>query len=451
MSAPHSRDAEQAVLGGLMLRPAAYWRIADRLAAEDFFIPQHAELFGAIAGMCRANKPCDAVTLGDSLESLGRIDAVGGVAYVLEIANATPGVANIVAYAEIVASHAEVRRVQAAGREIACIDGAEPSAQAAVLLTAAARPAQHSTQAVGDVLKEWYASLEARLAHTGELTGVPTGLSNLDVMTGGWQPGNLVLIAARPSMGKTAIALHTARAAAGNGHSVLIFTIEMTSAQLMARLVSSVSRISSDSLRTPANIEDEEWPQMTSAIAQIAELPIRFDESSTLTIDRLAAKAYQAHAKSPVRVIVVDYLQLMTPPRAERNDIAVGEITRGLKALAKALGATVVLLSQLNRKCEERADKRPLMSDLRDSGAIEQDADVIVMLYRDEQYNPQSADKGCVEIIIRKQRDGATGTVPARADLRIGQFRPIDRLPSADMPDPDSGPQRSRGFQPRAR
>lgn len=285
-----------------------------------------------------------------------------------------------------------------------------------------------------EVLREFHAGLANRSEKGDEITGVTWGVDQLDTMTGGMQPGDLVLIAARPSMGKTAFALQLARAAAGSGSGVLVFTLEMSAEQLMGRLVSSVAHVSGDGLRRPADMDESAWGRISAATARIVELPLRFDESGTLTLDALLAKTRQAHATNPVRIVVIDYLQLIAPPNADRVDIGLGAITRSLKALAKDIGATVVLLSQLNRKCEERSDKRPILSDLRDSGAIEQDADIVAMLYRDEYYNPQSVDKGFVEVLLRKHRNGAVGMVPCHADLRFGLFNGSDALPSQSMP-----------------
>jgi replicative DNA helicase len=430
---PYSRDAEQYVLGAIMCKAEAFWLIADRVRAEDFFEPRHRELFEALAELCRDKKPCDAVTVYEQLLSAG--NDPGSASYVIEVANNTPGAGNIVAHAEIVSGKAELRRVRAAGREIAKLHGDGAAGEAADLITSAARPTIHGIQTVKDALRLWHAGLSARFESSAEMSGVTYGLENLDKLTGGMQPGDLVLVAARPSMGKTALALHFARHAAvamkadQKANGVLVFTLEMSTEQLMGRLMSSVARVGSDALRNPSTIEQEAWPRISVATQDLVELPIRFDESGTLTLDGLIAKSKQANAKSPVRVIVIDYLQLITPPKAENQTIGLAVITRSLKALAKDLGATCILLSQLNRECEKRADKRPIMSDLRDSGAIEQDADIILMPYRDEYYNADSAHKGIVELLVRKHRNGATGTVPLRGDLRFGRFDSMDEMP----------------------
>lgn len=426
MSEPASVEAERAVIGALMIQPEAYWRVADKLRPEDFYDPDMARVFAYVGQACRERRTIDIFLVAEGVGSTL-------APTLIQCANATPGAANIAGYAEIVASKAELRRLRAAGRQIAAMESGG-SAEASELVSRAARPAVHSIRSVKQVLREFHSGLANRSEKGDEITGVTWGVDQLDAITGGMQPGDLVLIAARPSMCKTAFALQVARAAAGSGAGVLVFTLEMSAEQLMGRLVSSVAHVSGDGLRRPADMDESSWARISAATARIVELPIRFDESPTLTLDSLLAKTRQAHAASPVRIVVIDYLQLVTPPNADRVDIGLGVITRSLKALAKDIGATVVLLSQLNRKCEERSDKRPILSDMRDSGAIEQDADIVAMLYRDEYYNPQSVDKGFMEVLLRKHRNGAVGMVPCHVNLRFGIFNGSDALPSQSMP-----------------
>lgn len=442
---PHSIDAEHAVIGALMLSGESFYKISDRLDSGDFYRQSHRIIFDAIKSLKRDRIDCDAVTLGEWLEKNGLDEAAGGFGYVIEIANNTPGAANIVAYAEIVANHAETRRVRAAGREIACLTG-EGIGQASKLLTGAMRSRGESVRSVNAVAKDWYADLTSRLGRDGELTGITTGISGIDELTGGWQEEDLIIVAARPSMGKTASALHFATAAADAGHGGLIFSLEMGAKSLMNRIVGSRARVPSDYMRDPKKMENEHWARITAAIGDINKMPLRFDDSAGITADSIIARTRQAHAVKPIKFVVIDYLQLIALPNAENRSAALGDITRALKCMCKDLKITCLLLSQLNRGLEQRADKRPIMSDLRESGAIEQDADVIVMLYRDEVYNAKSRDAGFTEFIFRKHRNGATGTIAAHSDLRFGLYSHADELPSASCKDE---PKRS-GFRMKA-
>lgn len=422
---PHDHAAEQAVIGAMLIKPESYWRIADLLDAGDFYRQQHREVFAAMAQMIRDGKTPDVVTIGESVGDLG---------YLIELGNNTPGSANIAAYAEIVADKAELRRVRAAGREIACLE-CDGIGGASKRLTDAMRRRGEAVRSVNAVAKEWYADLTSRLDRSGELTGITTGLSGLDEMTGGWQEEDLIIIAARPSMGKTASALHFATSAASAGAGGLIFSLEMGAKSLMNRMVGSIARVPSDFMRDPKKLENEHWARITVAMGDIAKMPLRFDDSAGITADSIIARTRQAHAVSPIRFVIIDYLQLISLPNAKNRSAALGDITRALKCMCKELKITCLLLSQLNRGLEQRADKRPIMSDLRESGAIEQDADLIAMLYRDEVYNENSRDKGFTEMVIRKHRNGPIGTIVAHSDLRFGLYSHADQLPSASYQD----------------
>lgn len=422
---PHDHAAEQAVIGAMLIKPQSFWRIADTLDAADFYASQHREVFAAMAEMIRGGKTPDVVTVGE---------LVGDLGYLIELGNNTPGAGNIQAYAEIVAERAEIRRVRAAGREIASLTG-EGIGQASKLLTGAMRARGEAVRSVNAVAKEWYADLTNRLDRSGELTGITTGLRGLDELTGGWQEEDLIIIAARPSMGKTASALHFATSAASAGAGGLIFSLEMGAKSLMNRMIGSLARVPSDFMRDPKKLENEHWARITVAMQDIAAMPLRFDDSAGITVDSIIARTRQAHAVSPIRFVIIDYLQLISLPSSENRSAALGDITRALKCMCKDLKITCLLLSQLNRGLEQRADKRPIMSDLRESGAIEQDADLIAMLYRDEVYNENSKDKGFTEMVIRKHRNGPIGTVVARSDLRFGLYAHADQLPSASYQD----------------
>ena len=419
---PHSIEAEQAVLGGLMLSGQAWDRIADKLSEEDFYRKEHRLIFRAIGELSTKGMPCDAVTLGEWFESNGIADLVGGPAYVVELANATPSAANIEAYALIVREKSVLRQLIDAGTDIAG-DGFQPDGRSSQELIEGAeqrvfRIAEAGSRgkrqfvSVKDAAREALEVLNQRYHSDSTITGLATGFNDFDNMTAGLQAGDLVILAARPSMGKTALAVNMAEyAAIREKKSVAIFSMEMSAVQLTFRLLSSLGRINQQSLRS-GKLEDEEWPRVTSAMALLAEAKIFIDDTPGLSPTELRARSRRLKRSHDLGLIVIDYLQLMTVPGNKENRATeISEISRSLKALAKELGVPVIALSQLNRSLESRTDKRPQMSDLRESGAIEQDADLIVFIYRDEYYNKESADKGVAEVIIGKQRNGPTGAI----------------------------------------
>lgn len=419
---PHSIDAEQAVLGGLMLSGQAWDRIADKLSEEDFYRKEHRLIFRAIGELSGKNMPCDAVTLGEWFENNGIAELVGGAGYVVELANATPSAANIEAYAQIVREKSVMRQLIDAGTEIAS-DGFQPEGRSSHELIESAeqrvfRIAEAGSRgarqfvSVKDAAREALEVLNQRYHSDSLITGLATGFTDFDSMTAGLQPGDLVILAARPSMGKTALAVNMAEyAAIREKRSVAIFSMEMSSVQLTFRLLSSLGRINQQSLRS-GKLEDEEWPRVTSAMALLADSKIFIDDTPGLSPMELRARARRLKRSHDLGLIVIDYLQLMAVPgNTENRATEIAEISRSLKALAKELNVPVIALSQLNRSLESRTDKRPVMADLRESGAIEQDADVIVFIYRDEYYHQDSTEKGVAEIIIGKQRNGPTGTL----------------------------------------
>jgi len=419
---PHSIEAEQAVLGGLMLAPESWDRLADKLSDEDFYRRDHQLIYRAIGELSEKRMPCDAVTLGEWFEAQGIAELVGGSRYVLELANATPSAANITAYAEIVREKSVLRRLIEVGHEIAG-EGFRPEGRSVSELIEAAEQRVFQIAEAGSrgrqgftsmraAVKEAFQLLQERYENRQAVTGVPTGFKDFDLKTAGLQPGDLIIVAARPSMGKTALALNMAEfAAIKTGKAVAVFSMEMASSQLALRLISSLGRIDAQRLRT-GELADEEWPRVTSAITLLADAKIFIDDSPALSPMELRARARRLRREHELALVVVDYLQLMQVPGSKENRATeISEISRSLKALAKELKVPVIALSQLNRSLETRTDKRPMMADLRESGAIEQDADVIVFIYRDEYYNPESADRGIAEIIIGKQRNGPTGTV----------------------------------------
>ena len=420
---PHSIDAEQAVLGGLMLAPDALDKVADRLTEGDFYRKDHRLIWRAITELGNKGMPCDAITLGDWFEANGLAEMVGGASYLIELANATPSAANIGAYADIVREKSVLRQLIDAGVSIT-EDGYRPEGQGVqeVLEKAEQRVfkiaesgarGRKDLVSVRDALKDAFRLLHERYENKGQLTGISTGFSDLDELTSGLQPSDLIIVAARPSMGKTAFAVNIAESAALRGKkAVVIFSMEMSASQLAFRLISSVGRIHQQHLRN-GDLSEEDWPRVTNAISLLSEAKIFIDDTPGLSPVELRARARRLHREhGGLGLIVIDYLQLMqVPGNKENRATEISEISRSLKGLAKELNVPVIALSQLNRSLEQRADKRPMMSDLRESGAIEQDADVIMFIYRDEYYNKESADKGLAEIIIGKQRNGPTDMV----------------------------------------
>ena len=435
---PHSIEAEQAVLGGLMLAPEAYDRINDKLTANDFYRRDHQLIYRAIAELAEKNRPFDAVTLGEWFESQGHMDLVAGGAYLVELASTTPSAANIAAYAEIVRDKAVMRQLIEVGTEIVNDafqpEGKESDEMLAIaeqkVFAIAEQGARGRTDfvAMNDALKDAFEVLRVRSESGGTVTGLPTGYTEFDMMTAGLQPTDLVILAARPAMGKTTFALNIAEyAAIKSKKAVAVFSMEMSAGQLAMRLISSVGRINATRLRT-GQLEDEDWSRVTSAIRILKDqAKVFIDDTPGLSPDVLRSKARRLKREHDLGLIVIDYLQLMSVPGNNENRATeISEISRSLKGLAKELNVPVIALSQLNRSLETRTDKRPVMADLRESGAIEQDADMIVFIYRDDYYNKEtSPDKGLAEIIIGTQRSGPTGSCKLRF---FGEYTRFDNL-----------------------
>ncbi|PIV33437.1 MAG: replicative DNA helicase, partial [Lysobacterales bacterium CG02_land_8_20_14_3_00_62_12] len=391
--------------------------VADRLIESDFYRRDHQMIFRAIGELQNQSMPPDAVTLGEWFESQGIAELVGGSRYILELASTTPSAANITAYADIVRDKSVLRKLIDAGTEITS-DGFEPEGRATQAILEKAEMSVFRIAEAGArgrqgfvpmraAVKEAFQQLQQRFENKGAITGLPTGFTDLDEITAGLQPSDLIIVAARPSMGKTALAVNIAEyAAIKTKKAVAVFSMEMSASQLAFRLISSLGRINQQHLRT-GDLQDEEWPRVTSAITLLGEAKIFIDDTPGLSPVELRSRSRRLKREHDLGLIVVDYLQLMAVPGNQENRATeISEITRGLKALAKELNVPVMALSQLNRSLEQRSDKRPVMADLRESGAIEQDADVILFIYRDEVYNKDSTDKGMAEIIISKQRNG---------------------------------------------
>ncbi len=421
---PHSIEAEQSVIGGLLLDNQRWDQIADVVAGSDFYRREHQLIFDAAGDLCHENLPADVVTVSERLASTGDLEAVGGLAYLGELAKNTPSAANIVAYARIVRERAILRRlIQAAGQIADSAFQTEGRKPAELLDEAeqkifniAGRSAgdRGGFQPIKDMLSSVLDRIDVMSQSDNPLTGVASGYNDLDDMTSGLQAADLIIVAGRPSMGKTSLAMNIAEnAAVGQGLPVAIFSMEMPGGQLAMRMMASLGRINAHKVRT-GKLDDDDWPRLTSAITLLEKAPIYIDDTPALTPLELRARARRLAREhdGKLGLIVVDYLQLMqSGDSSENRATEISSITRSLKSLAKELDVPLVALSQLNRSLEQRPNKRPFMSDLRESGAIEQDADVIFFIYRDEVYNEDSPDKGTAEIIIGKQRNGPTGTI----------------------------------------
>jgi replicative DNA helicase len=434
---PHSVEAEQSVLGGLLLDNLAWDRAADLLTDSDFYRHEHRLIFSAIGALVNHSKPADVITVFEQLQNHGKADDAGGLAYLNALAQSVPSAANMRRYAEIVRERAILRKLIAASDEIAT-NAFNPQGRAVTQILDEAEGKIFKIGEEGSRQKQGFQGIDKlvvalidrvqELHDNGaeEVTGVRTGFYDLDRMTAGLQKGDLIVLAARPSMGKTAFALNIAEAVAvTEGLPVLVFSMEMGASQLALRLVGSLGRIDQQNLRT-GRLRTEEWERLTEAVDKLGSVQMFIDETPALTSSELRARARRMARQfgGTLGLIVIDYLQLMSGSSGsdENRATEIGEISRGLKALAKELQCPVIALSQLNRSVETRTDKRPMMSDLRESGAIEQDADVIMFIYRDEYYNKDSKEPGVAEIVIGKQRNGPVGTV------KLAFLRPLTKF-----------------------
>lgn len=417
---PHSIEAEQSVLGGLMLDNQAWDKIGDKITGEDFYQANHRYIFDVIAGLADVSKPFDVVTLSERLDSLGKLDEIGGLAYLATLVNETPSSANIDAYAEIVRERSILRQLIRVGTDIANDGYQSEGKDSRELLDRAEQRVFHiadqSTRSKQDfvalpgLLTKVVDRIDMLYHQGSSVTGLPTGYDDFDERTSGLQPGELIVVAGRPSMGKTSFAMNMVEnVAIKTKQTVAVFSMEMPGDALALRMVASLGRIEMQKIRT-GKLSEEDWPRVTSAVSILAEAPIYIDDSSALSPTEIRARARRIKREHGLGMVVIDYLQLMQVHGSSENRTAeISEISRSLKSLAKELEVPVVALSQLNRSLEQRPNKRPIMTDLRESGAIEQDADLIVFIYRDEVYNEESPDKGVAEIITGKQRNGPIG------------------------------------------
>jgi replicative DNA helicase len=416
---PQDLDAERSVLGAMLLEKEALNEVFQSLHPDDFYRSAHSRIFEAMMGLYERSEPVDEITLTAELRHLGFLENVGGAAYVASLTERVPTAANVSHYSQIVRNHSISRKLIHAATTIAG-SGYEPGVSIDALLDQAESKIFEITSSrtqqdffpLKTVVKEAFKRIEKLYEQKSAVTGVPTGFTDLDKLTSGFQPGDLIVVAGRPSMGKTALALNIAQYAAQSAKvPSAVFSLEMGREQLVMRMLCCEARIDAQRMRG-GFLKDTDWPKLAQAAGTLAEAPLYIDDTGALGIFEMRAKARRLQAEKGLGLIVIDYLQLMHGPAAkEGREREIADISRGLKALAKELSVPVMALSQLNRSLESRQDKRPMLSDLRESGAIEQDADVIAFVYRDEYYNEESPDKGIAEIILGKQRNGPTGTV----------------------------------------
>lgn len=443
---PHSLEAEQAVLGGLMLDEQAWDRVSDRVTEEDFYRRDHRLVFHAINLLAQEGNPRDALTVSETLNRLGELDNAGGIAYLGELVRSTASAVNIAAYGDIVRERSVLRQLIRISNEVSDTAFQPQGATAKAILDEAERKIfaiaeqQHRGSTGPQLLRPLLSRALERIDHLFQsddaITGVSTGFTELDDRTSGLQKGDLVIVAARPSMGKTTFAMNLVEnVLMKSGLPVLVFSMEMPAEQLVMRMLSSLGRIDQGKVRS-GKLEEDDWPRLTSTMTLLADQKLLIDDSASLSPNDVRTRARRvAREQGGIGLIMVDYLQLMRVPGLESNRVnEISEISRSLKALAKEMQCPVIALSQLNRSLEQRPNKRPVMSDLRESGAIEQDADVIMFIYRDEVYNPESPDKGTAEIIIGKQRNGPIGSLRLAflgkytrfEDLAQGYYRDIE-------------------------
>jgi len=419
---PQSVEAEQSVLGGLMISPEAWDGVAELVTAEDFYRADHRLIFRQIRNLAEASKPVDFVTLADQLQLSGELDAAGGHAYLAELAEGTPSASNIRAYAQVVRERSSLRRLIEAAQEIADNgfnpqgrDAAEliDEAERLIMQVGEAGPKAGGPQEVDHLLRITVDRIEELCNSGGNITGLSTGYLDLDKLTSGLQRSDLVIVAGRPSMGKTSFAMNLVEHAILNQDDpVLVFSMEMPAEQLMMRMLASIGRINQKNVRE-GDLDAGGWEKLSQAVGKLHGRPLLIDDTPALTPTEVRSRARRVkRERGNIAMIMIDYLQLMQVAGASEGRTAeISEISRNLKAIAKEFNCPVVALSQLNRSLEQRQNKRPINSDLRESGAIEQDADVIMFIYRDEIYNLDTADKGIAEIILGKQRNGPIDTV----------------------------------------
>jgi replicative DNA helicase len=437
---PHNLEAEQSLLGSLLIDRDAIIKVASQIKSDDFFQGANGTIYQAILDLYNRREPTDFVTLTDELTRREKIDQVGGLAYLSSLLNAVPTAVHVEYYGRIVERTATLRRLIDAGATIVSIgyqDGVETEdaldAAERAIFDVSQRRSTRDFQSISDVLDRFFDQIDYMQQHRGAFVGTATGFTDLDQLTGGLQKSDLIIVAARPSVGKTAFALGMAYGAAvQHGKTVGIFSLEMSAEQLVQRLLATETGVDSHRLRL-GQIDDHEWDRISRAFGKLAEAKIYIDDSSGLNVMELRSKARRLQAEQGVDLIIVDYLQLMHSRRSENRVQEISEISRGLKGLARELNVPVVALSQLSRAVESRSDHRPMLSDLRESGSIEQDADIVMFIYRDEVYDPNTEKKGIAELIVAKHRNGPVGTVNLRFFDKTARFADLElyREPTA--------------------
>ena len=426
-------EAEQSLIGGLLIDAGAWDRIADVVTEADFYRDNHRRIFAVIRRLAETGKEVDVLTVADAMSAAGETEV--GLGDLGDLANATHSAANIRRHGEIIAEKARLRALVAFAADVELVAGriGSDSAQERIdelatklLALAEHGPVKSEPRAVSEILGRVIEEIEARMERGGEISGMATGLADLDGMVDGLKGGDLIVVAGRPSMGKTALALNIAEHVGVDlGDPVLVFSLEMGDRQLVTRSISSLSGINGKALAS-GRLSDEEWDRVTAAMGKLHQAPLFIDQSASLTVGQMRTRARRQKRKTGLALVVIDYLQLMRGDGNTRNE-ELGDITRQLKLLARDLGVPVILLSQLSRKCEERTDKRPMLSDLRESGAIEQDADVVMMIYRDDYYHSDSPYAGLAEVLVRKNRMGACGDLKLVFQPEFSRFRDADR------------------------
>nr|WP_122012116.1 replicative DNA helicase [Maliibacterium massiliense] len=413
---PSSMEAEQSTLGCMMLSEAATAQAAAVLAPEDFYVPAHREIYAAMLALYSAGKPVDLVTVTDELRSRGSIDGIGGPTYLVDLSQSVPGAANVEAYIKIVEDKSTLRRLIAAGEGIAK-ESYQPSGEVEEVLDSAEqaifnisqRKTRQAFSPLKDVLMDAYEQIEQAYATKQRVTGIPTGFVDLDNRTAGFHGSELILVAARPSMGKTSFVMNLVQnAAIKHRAKVAVFSLEMSVAQLANRMLCSEALVDMQRVRS-GELEDEDWPKLLAAMSALSETDIYIDDTPGISVMEMRSKCRRLKMEHGLDLIAIDYLQLMSGGNSESRQQQISDISRALKGLARELDVPVIALSQLSRAAEARQDHRPMLSDLRDSGAIEQDADVVIFLYRDAYYDQEADDMA--EIILAKQRNGPTGTI----------------------------------------
>jgi replicative DNA helicase len=432
---PHNLEAEQAVLGALMLDPQKGSTVFEILQSEDFYRDNHRSIYLVIRDIFEKGDPVDLVTVAENLRQAGRLESIGGIGTISQIAGSVPSAANVEHYARIVAEKSLLRQLikmagyikekgYDAGEEaFSLLEEAER-----LILEVSHRQTKEGFVSIRSILLKTFDKIEYLYSNKGNLTGVPSYFKELDRITSGWQPSDLIIIAGRPSMGKTALVLNMAQnAAVRSGIPIALFSLEMSKEQLVQRLLCSEAMVDQQRVRT-GELLDSDWPKLTQAVGPLSEAPIYIDDTVGISLAELRSKARRLKMEQGLGLIIIDYLQLMTVGRrAENRQQEVAQISRGLKGVARELSVPVIALSQLNRSVEQRQDKKPIMSDLLESGAIEADADVISFIYRDEYYNPDSEKKGIAEIIIAKHRNGPVGTVELGYLKEFTKFVNLDK------------------------